>query len=394
MAIRRLCTILAVFIVLGFCLPGMKAQKNSKPLTKQDVLDLLAGDVPPERVAAIVRERGVSFELTRAVEEQIRQAGGNDELLKVVREVAPKPSASPAGRAVLLIDAKPGGARVYLDDEPVGTTSPEGRLKLSSLSPGAHRVRLAHRDFQDHEETVQLTSGETTRVNTNLVAAATTPVQTPAQPGATVTNPTPAVTGAPGYLGVRPAGQQPAGSKGVVISDAAAGAPADRAGLKPSDTIISIGGREVRTPQELEAALAGHKAGETVEVTWSSGGSVTTKSIQLSARWVGASDQPGIVRLPVMHDHGSSGRDYCVGVMAIGNGMIQYASTNGTHAFNFPLRDVDEATKNVAYLANLNAFHIRLVKGDIYNFVALDSHGQFQPPDAVLAAIDHAMGKP
>jgi hypothetical protein len=47
----------------------------------------------------------------------------------------------------------------------------------------------------------------------------------------------------------------------------------------------------------------------------------------------------------------------------------------------------------VAYLANLNAFHIRLVEGTIYNFVALDSHGQYQPPDAVLAAIDRAMGK-
>jgi len=303
MAIRRLCTILAVFIVLGFCLPGMKAQKSSKPLTKEAVLELLTGDVPPERVAAIVRERGVSFELTRAVEEQIRQAGGNDELLKVVREVAPKPSASPAGKAkpattpqpagppVLLIKATPGGARVYLDDEPAGTTSPEGRLKITTLSPGAHRVRLARRDFQDHEETVQLTSGEITRITTNLVAAATTPVQTPAQPGATVTNPAAAVTGAPAYLGVRPAGQQPAGSRGVVISDASPGGPAGRAGMKPNDTIISIGGRGIRTPQDLQAAMASHKAGEKVEVTWSSGSSVVTKSIQLSARPAGPPGQ-------------------------------------------------------------------------------------------------------
>ena len=43
--------------------------------------------------------------------------------------------------------------------------------------------------------------------------------------------------------------------------------------------------------------------------------------------------------------------------------------------------------------AKLGAFHIRLVDGAIYNFVALDSHVQFQPPDAVLATIDRAMGK-
>jgi membrane-associated protease RseP (regulator of RpoE activity) len=295
MAIRRLCTILAVLIVLGFCLPGMRAQKGSKPLAKEDVLELLTGDVPPERVAAIVRERGVSFKLTREVEGQIQQAGGNEELLKAIREFGPKPPGSPASKtkpattespaapAVLMIEATPGGARVYIDDEPVGTTSPEGRLKLSTLSPGAHQVRLASRGFQDHEETLQLTSGETTRVATNLVAAPA-PAQTLAQPAAPVTGPTATASGALAYLGVRPAAQQPVGGKGVVISDVAPGGPADRAGLRPNDTITSIGGREVRTLQDLQAAIASHQAGETVEVTWSSGNTVITTSIQLSVR--------------------------------------------------------------------------------------------------------------
>jgi hypothetical protein len=296
MAIRRLCTILAVLIVLGFCLPGIKAQKSTKPLTKEDVLELLTGDVPPERVAAIVRERGVSFKLTREVEGQIQQAGGNDELLKAIREFGPKPPAAPASKTkpvtteppaappLLMIEATPGGASVYVDDEPVGTTSSEGRLKLSTLSPGAHQVRLASQGFQDHEETVQLTPGETTRVATNLVAAATAPVQAPAQPAAPVTGPTATPSGAPAYLGVRPAAQQPVGSKGVVISDVAPGGPADQAGLRPNDTITSIGGRQVRTLRDLETAIASHQAGETVEVTWSSGNTVITTSIQLSAR--------------------------------------------------------------------------------------------------------------
>jgi hypothetical protein len=303
MVVRRLCTILAVFIALAFCLPGIKAQKSSKPLAKEAVLELLTGDVPPERVTGIVRERGVSFKLDQAAEDQIRQAGGNDELLKAIRELAPKPPASSAGKAkspappkpagppVLLIEATPGDAHVYIDDEPVGTTSPEGRLKISTLSPGAHRVRLASRSFQDHEETVQLTSGETTLVATNLQAAATTPVQAPAEPAATVTNPTATVSGAAGYLGVRAVEQQPAGSRGVVILDAAPGGPAARAGLKANDAILSIGSRGIRTPKDLQAAMASHKAGETVEVTWSSGSNVVTKSIQLSARPAGPPGQ-------------------------------------------------------------------------------------------------------
>jgi serine/threonine-protein kinase len=189
-----------------------------------------------------------------------------------------KPPAPPksSGPPILLIEATPGDARVYIDDETVGTTSPEGRLKITTLSPGAHRVRLAHRSFQDHEETVRLTSGETTLVASNLQA-----------PAATVTNPTATVSVALGYLGVRAVEHQPAGSRGVVILDTAPGGPADRAGLKPSDTILSIGGHRIRTPQDLQAAMASHKAGETVEVIWSSGNSVVTKSIRLTARVAG-----------------------------------------------------------------------------------------------------------
>ena len=290
MTIRKLCATLAVCIVLGFCLPGIKAQK--KELSKEDIIELLTGDVAPERVAAIVRERGVSFTLSHEAEDQIRQAGGNDELLNAIRALEPKPSGSSsnnakppaagphAGPPILLIEAMPGGARVYVDDEPVGTTSPEGRLKLVTLSPGAHRVRLAHRDFQDHEEMVQLSSGETTRVATNLVSTAATP----AAAVSPVTNSATASSGGPAYLGIRPAIQQPANRKGVVISAVDPGGPADRAGLKPNNTIVSIGGREVRTPQDLESAIASHKVGETVEVVWSSFGHVTVKSIQFSTR--------------------------------------------------------------------------------------------------------------
>jgi S1-C subfamily serine protease len=145
---------------------------------------------------------------------------------------------------------------------------------------------------------VQLTSGETTLVTTNLQAAATTPVQAPAEPAATVTNPTATVSAAAGYLGVRLVKQQPAGSKGVVISDAAPGGPADKAGLNANDTILRIGGRRIRTPQDLQAAMASHKAGERVKVTWSSGGNVVTKSIRLSAPPAGPPGQERRKRSP------------------------------------------------------------------------------------------------
>jgi len=48
-----------------------------------------------------------------------------------------------AARPVLVIQSTPGGAQVYVDDEPLGTTSPEGRLRISTLKPGKHTLRLS-----------------------------------------------------------------------------------------------------------------------------------------------------------------------------------------------------------------------------------------------------------
>ena len=76
---------------------------------------------------------------------------------------------------VLIIDAKPGGAQVYIDDELVGTTSSQGRLKLPQLNPGEHRVRLALLGHQDYEDKIELRPGETTRLLANLEAAKAAP---------------------------------------------------------------------------------------------------------------------------------------------------------------------------------------------------------------------------
>jgi hypothetical protein len=54
---------------------------------------------------------------------------------------------------------------------------------------------------------------------------------------------------------------------------------------------------------------------------------------------------------------------------------------------------VSEAKKNEVYLSDRGAFHIRLENGTEYNFVALDDHGAFQPPDVILAVIESARGK-
>jgi hypothetical protein len=146
-------------------------QKPREPLSEKEVTDLLKGGVPPSRVETLARQYGVSFESTQRTEDHLRQAKAPDSLLKALRELAPKaPAPSPPAptTGVVVIDAAPGQAQVYMDDEPRGTTSREGLLRVSHLSPGEHKVRLSLTGYSDVDRSVQVSAGETVRFLVSL----------------------------------------------------------------------------------------------------------------------------------------------------------------------------------------------------------------------------------
>jgi hypothetical protein len=61
---------------------------------------------------------------------------------------------------VLEITSDPPGARVFADDEPVGRTDPEtGRLRLTDLTAGRHRLRLSHEGRKDLLRELDLAAG-------------------------------------------------------------------------------------------------------------------------------------------------------------------------------------------------------------------------------------------
>lgn len=161
------------------------APKARQPLSKNEVLDLLKSGVPPARVEGLIRQYGVAFALTPQAESQLRRAGAGESLLKAVREGASQSSTShgnATGNPVLIIQSTPAGAQVYVDDELVGTTSQEGRLKLSQLAAGEHLLRLSHAGFADSTERLRLAAGETTVIVT-LETLKTAPQALPGQPG-------------------------------------------------------------------------------------------------------------------------------------------------------------------------------------------------------------------
>jgi PEGA domain/PDZ domain len=395
------------------------AQQSHKPLSEKDVINLLTNDVRSDRVGAFAKEFGITFQVTPDVEKELREAGATDELIGMLKALAPNAPAQPPEAAppapntaqtatpvapsppVLIVESSQGNAQVYVDDEPIATTSPEGRLKLTKLSAGEHLLRVSLTGFKDFEQIVRLNAGETTRILAVLeapVAARPSPPKPSAEPApaappkAEKAPPQPSASGS-GTLGLflRPE------TGGMVITAVVPGSSAEKAGLRRGYRLYSVADRTVANVQDVPLALANHPPGSSVEVTYGAGPAVMNARLEL-----GASDL--YLQLPhffVRHDHGPPTPNYCTGWMYVVGDVVLYVGVRGVapgntpgrvHNLEIPVGEIREAGKNDFYLAPDHAFHIRLKQGlTNYNFIVLDSSGHPQQPDAALEAIHQAM---
>lgn len=204
--LMRGCALLGLVLVCCTALSpvGISAQKPTKPLAKNEVIDLLKNGVPSTRLETLVRQYGISFQMTHVVSNELREAGASDALMKTLWQLSAKgtpPAATPTtpGTAqpptpasappVLQIEVNPGGAQVYVDDALMGSTSSQGRLILSQLPSGQHQVRLSLPGYRDYEQNVTLAAGQTVNMAATLEAVkpavstpATSTPPTPAQP--------------------------------------------------------------------------------------------------------------------------------------------------------------------------------------------------------------------
>jgi formylglycine-generating enzyme required for sulfatase activity len=145
---------------------------------------LLKGQVFPHRVGQRAREQGIDFEVTSAVERELRQAGASDELIATLREIAPKPSTPPKPPekpAEIVVQTSP-GAEVYVDDEFAGRASPQGRLVVSNPRPGDHTLRVSLAGKRDYEQQDKVTVGETSNVQAALPDIEKPKLQSPVEP--------------------------------------------------------------------------------------------------------------------------------------------------------------------------------------------------------------------
>ena len=167
--------------VLLLCLvaaPLYSQDAQPKALSKDQVVRLLKED-PAPRVEYLVNKYGVAFYFTPDIENELRDAGASSDLLELIRKLAPQKPVEvkppPPAPPTLLVNAKPGEAEVYVDDERRGQTGTDGALKLGDLAAGPHKLRVSLTGFRSFEVNVELTAGQT-----NTVVAELQPIPPPA----------------------------------------------------------------------------------------------------------------------------------------------------------------------------------------------------------------------
>lgn len=168
----------AILILLAM-LAAMPArpQDRGRAMAVKDVMDLLTSQYPSSGIAKAVKEFGINFELTPELERRFRRAGADDDVIAALRSVSKNtgevttPSGSAGG---IEIHTQPGEAQVYLNDELKGMSSPEGRLRISSLAPGSYTVRVSLPGYQSWQRSVTVSAGETASVMAPLAQSTTT----------------------------------------------------------------------------------------------------------------------------------------------------------------------------------------------------------------------------
>jgi hypothetical protein len=270
---RKSAAIVAALILCATILTSAGyAQTARKPLSKSEIIELLQNEVPPGRVEELARKYGISFEVSPEAEKQLREAGATEALLNALRELAPRPSPPTPALAVLSIKATPGGAQVYVDDEAAGTTSAEGRLRISRLAVGEHRLRLSREGYQDFEQKVTLAAGEAVRIIAKLEAVK------------------PAVSR--GYLGVSIMNLTPALARqfkvpdvaGVLVNQVKRRSPAKKAGLKQGDIIRIHNGQTVDNSDRFRSLVASTNPGTEVTLEIVRDGKPLTLKVTLGER--------------------------------------------------------------------------------------------------------------
>jgi PEGA domain len=342
---------------------GVAAQAAHRPLTKDQTVQLLRGDVPPARVAELAREQGIDFQMRPEIESDLRQAGATDELISTLRELAPKPAAPPTLEVVSI----PGGAQVYVDDSLMARTSPQGLLRISTLPPGDHRLRVSLDGYDDFESKVSLGEGKTETILAKLNSHAATGLEIQTFPG----------------------------HAQVYLDDTFSGATSEQGQLRiPS---LAPGRHRLRITgdgyQEDDRQID-LTAGQTLQV---SANLVKIQATPAPAAPAPAVPAPAPAPLQWRVYSKVGGMSYEKGLLTLNSGTLSFQPDDSRHPFRFQLTDVARAFQTMGDLSTRYDLHITLRSGLRYELITLDGAGHGvtgkQFVDQMISLINQAQGR-
>lgn len=340
------------------------AQTARRPLTKDQTLQLLRGDVPPARIDALAREQGIDFQITPDVEGDLRQAGANDELIATLRELAPKPAAPPT----LEVVSVPGGAQVYVDDSLMARTSPQGLLRITTLTAGDHRLRVSLDGYDDFESKVSLGEGKTETILAKLNSHAATGLEIQTFPGRAQ----------------------------VYVDDAFSGETSEQGQLRiPNLAPGSHRLRIVSSGYQEDDRQIDVTAGQTLQV------SSSLVKIQATPPPAPVIPAPAPVAQPPLqwrvYSH-LGGMSYERGLLTLNNGVLSYQPDKGRSAFQFRLTDVARAYQTKGDMNTRYDLHIILRSNQRYELITENGAGHGvtgkQFVDQMISIIGQAIGQP
>jgi formylglycine-generating enzyme required for sulfatase activity len=142
-------------------------EARPQPLTREQVGRLVAGGVPSQRAAMLVKQHGIDFVADERYLQTLRVAGGDDTLIAALRE------ASAAVTGELVVETSP-NAEVYLDGELQGKAGTQGEFVVKA-KPGVRTLRVTLAGKKGFDWSVTLAPRQATTIQARLEDVAPSP---------------------------------------------------------------------------------------------------------------------------------------------------------------------------------------------------------------------------
>lgn len=175
--------ILILLIMIPFLFSDSFSEEK-KPLSLDDIGNLLKSNVSKKRVSVTIEEHGVGFLKTKNNIEKLNQIGADETILAAVEKEWKK------NDRILIVETIPTGATLHLDGERVGETP----IEIEGLKPRKYSVRVEKEGYEQVDHEIALTEGIGRKLTISLVKSSS---ETPSSSPPPVPSPGPVPTPAP-----------------------------------------------------------------------------------------------------------------------------------------------------------------------------------------------------